>query len=85
MSQSKILLEVGTNELEIVEFFINERDGYRGYLNSRTQLDEKIRTEFSEDPELTEQAEASARRQVEQLARSVCQSAYVEVRFKGEE
>ena len=31
MSQSKILLEVGTNELEIVEFFINERDGYRGY------------------------------------------------------
>lgn len=61
------------------------RDGYRGYLNSRTQLDEKIRTEFSEDPELTEQAEASARRQVEQLARSVCQSAYVEVRFKEEE
>lgn len=31
MSQSKILLEVGTNELEIVEFFINEEGGYRGY------------------------------------------------------
>ena len=31
MSQSKILLEVGTNEQEIVEFSINERDGYRGY------------------------------------------------------
>ncbi len=31
MSQSKILLESGTNELEIVEFFINEKDGYRGY------------------------------------------------------
>lgn len=31
MSQSKILLEVGTNELEIVEFFINEAGGYRGY------------------------------------------------------
>lgn len=31
MSQSKILLEAGTNELEIVEFFINEEGGYRGY------------------------------------------------------
>lgn len=31
MSQSKILLEAGTNELEIVEFFIDEQDGYRGY------------------------------------------------------
>ena len=31
MSQSKILLEVGTNELEIVEFFINEQGDYRGY------------------------------------------------------
>jgi two-component system chemotaxis response regulator CheV len=31
MSQTKILLEVGTNELEIVEFYINEKDGYRGY------------------------------------------------------
>lgn len=31
MSQSQILLETGTNELEIVEFYINERDGYRGY------------------------------------------------------
>jgi len=31
MSQSEILLEVGTNELEIVEFFINEDDGYQGF------------------------------------------------------
>lgn len=31
MSQSRILLEVGTNELEIVEFYIDEPDGYRGY------------------------------------------------------
>ena len=32
MSQTKILLDVGTNELEIVEFYINEeKDGYRGY------------------------------------------------------
>ena len=31
MSQTKILLEVGTNELEIVEFFINEQGDYRGY------------------------------------------------------
>lgn len=31
MSQTKILLEAGTNELEIVEFFINEEGGYRGY------------------------------------------------------
>lgn len=61
------------------------QDGYNGYLKSRVQLDEKIRTEFSEDPELTKQAAASARRQVEQLARSVCQSARVEVRFEGEE
>lgn len=60
-------------------------DGYNGYLKSSAQLDEKIRTEFSEDPALTGQAEASAKRQVEQLARSVCQSARVEVRFEGEE
>ena len=32
MSQTRILLDVGTNELEIVEFYINEeKDGYRGY------------------------------------------------------
>lgn len=31
MSQSQILLEVGTNELELVEFYIDEGDGYRGY------------------------------------------------------
>lgn len=31
MSQSQILLEVGTNELELVEFYIDEKDGYRGY------------------------------------------------------
>lgn len=31
MSQSQILLEVGTNELELVEFYIDEPDGYRGY------------------------------------------------------
>ncbi len=31
MSQSQILLEVGTNEFELVEFYIDEPDGYRGY------------------------------------------------------
>lgn len=31
MSQSQILLDVGTNELELVEFYIDEPDGYRGY------------------------------------------------------
>ncbi len=31
MSQSQILLEVGTNELELVEFCIDEADGYRGF------------------------------------------------------
>lgn len=60
------------------------KDGYRGYLNTTDQLNEKIRTEFSENPELTEQAEDSAIRQVEQLAKSVCQSRYVEVRFQVE-
>ena len=46
MSQSKILLEVGTNELEIVEFFINERDGYRGYYGINvSKVVEIIRTQ----------------------------------------
>ena len=31
MSQTGILLEAGTNELEIVEFYIDEANGYRGY------------------------------------------------------
>lgn len=31
MSQTQILLEVGTNELELVEFYIDEPDGYRGF------------------------------------------------------
>lgn len=31
MAQTQILLEVGTNELELVEFYIDEPDGYRGY------------------------------------------------------
>ena len=31
MSQTGILLEAGTNELEIVEFYIDEPNGYRGY------------------------------------------------------
>ncbi len=31
MSQTQILLEVGTNELELVEFYIDESDGYRGF------------------------------------------------------
>jgi two-component system chemotaxis response regulator CheV len=30
MTQSKVLLESGTNELEVVEFYIDEDDGYRG-------------------------------------------------------
>ena len=31
MAQTNILLESGTNELELVEFFIDEEDDYRGY------------------------------------------------------
>lgn len=31
MSQTQILLDVGTNELELVEFYLDEPDGYRGY------------------------------------------------------
>ncbi|UZP67142.1 chemotaxis protein [Desulfovibrio mangrovi] len=31
MSQTNILLESGTNELEVVEFFIDEEDGYRAH------------------------------------------------------
>ena len=31
MATSSILLEAGTNELEIVEFYIDEPEGYRGY------------------------------------------------------
>ena len=31
MSQTNILLESGTNELELVEFYIDEADGYRGH------------------------------------------------------
>ena len=30
MPQTSILLESGTNELEVVEFYIDEKDGYRG-------------------------------------------------------
>lgn len=46
MSQSHILLEVGTNELEIVEFFINEKDGYRGYYGINvSKVVEIIRTQ----------------------------------------
>lgn len=61
------------------------KDGYTGYLNSRAELDKRIKKEFAEDLDLTAQAEASAKEQVKKLANSVCGSAQVEVCFVEEE
>ena len=61
-------------------------NGYQGYLNSRAQLDQKVQEEFSGDSSMMGQARDLARKQVEQLARSVCGSqTSVTVRFTGEE
>lgn len=49
-------------------------NGYRGYLNSREEIDQHIQSELSGYDALVEQARASAIEQVEHLARSVCGS-----------
>ena len=58
MSETKILLETGTNELEIIEFFLDEaRDdrNYRGYYGINVA---KV-LEIIQMPELTEMPEAA--------------------------
>ncbi len=47
-------------------------DGYTGWLNSREQLDKKVKDEMLRDDGPMEQARASALRQVMQLAESLC-------------
>ncbi len=47
-------------------------DGYTGWLNSREQLDKKVKEEMLRDDGPMEQARASALRQVRQLAESLC-------------
>ena len=47
--------------------------GYKGYLNTREQLDLKIQEEFESDATM-EQARSLAEKQVTQLAKSVCGS-----------
>lgn len=47
-------------------------DGYTGWLNSREQLDKKVKEEMLRDDGPMEQARASALRQVGQLAESLC-------------
>jgi two-component system chemotaxis response regulator CheV len=58
MSETKILLESGTNELEIVEFYLDESrasGGYRGYYGINVA---KV-LEIIQMPELTEMPEAT--------------------------
>jgi len=58
-------------------------DGYRGYLNSRSQVERKVQEEMLS---MVDQAKLSALSQVELLARSVCGcSASVQVGFMEEE
>ncbi|MBQ4132162.1 MAG: chemotaxis protein CheV [Desulfovibrionaceae bacterium] len=46
MSQTNILLESGTNELELVEFYIDEEDNYRGHYGVNvSKVVEIIRTQ----------------------------------------
>ena len=47
-------------------------DGYTGWLNSREQLDKKVKEEMLRDDGPMEQARAPALRQVRQLAESLC-------------
>lgn len=49
-------------------------NGYQGYLNSRSIVEQKIQEELIDYDAMMEQARASALKQVEQLARSVCGS-----------
>ena len=60
MSETKILLETGTNELEIIEFYLDEARGdtsYRGYYGINVA---KV-LEIIQLPELTEMPEVSHR------------------------
>ena len=57
-------------------------NGYTGWLNTVNKLDERVRSELLAYGTLMEQAEASAIKQVELLAQSICGNACaVEVRF----
>lgn len=49
-------------------------NGYQGYLNSRNIIEQKIQEELIDYDAMMERARASALKQVEQLARSVCGS-----------
>lgn len=49
-------------------------NGYQGYLNSRNIVEQKIQEELIDYDAMMEQARASALKQVEQLAKSVCGS-----------
>ena len=62
------------------------KDGYQGYLNSRTITVERVKAELSDYDALVEQARKSAIEQVTALAKSVCGSdASVDVQFAREE
>lgn len=61
------------------------KNGYTGWLNTRNKLDEKIQSELLAYDTLVERAEASAQKQVELLAQSICGGvSTIEVRFMGE-
>lgn len=61
-------------------------NGYTGWLNTRNKLDEKVQSELLAYDTLVERAEASAQKQVELLARSICGNiSAVEVHFIEEE
>lgn len=58
------------------------QNGYRGYLNSRAQIEQRIQSELAGYDKMVQQAEDSALRQVELLAKSVSGSgASVTVQF----
>lgn len=62
------------------------KDGYQGYLNSRTITVERVKAELSDYDALVEQAKDSAIEQVTALAKSVCGSdASIDVQFAREE
>ena len=58
------------------------KNGYTGWLNTRDKLDEKVQSELLAYDALVERAKASAQKQVELIAQSICGNAStVEVRF----
>ncbi len=64
----------------------NTEAGYIGYMNSMAQIKEKAAEEMRKNDYLMRQAEESARKQVEALARSICvEDKQITVRFKEEE